>query len=83
MTNIVHPALVIATIGLSLIFLLFCAYIINLLSQKTNAVDRIKRNSRISMSSVVEQAAITCTITALYAALMTLFFTVISWGSSN
>ena len=78
MTNIVHPILVIGTIGLSLTFLLFCAYLINLLSQKTNAVDGMKQNSRISMSSVIEQAAITCTITGLYAALMILFFVVIS-----
>jgi hypothetical protein len=78
MTNIVHPILVIGTIGLSLTFLLFCAYLINLLSQKTNAVERMKQNSRISMSSLFEQAAVTCTITGLYAALMILFFVVIS-----
>jgi hypothetical protein len=78
MTNIVHPVLVIGTIGLSLTFLLFCAYLINLLSQKTNAVDRMRQNSRINMSSVFEQAAVTCTITGLYAALMILFFVVIS-----
>jgi hypothetical protein len=78
MTNIAHPALVIGTIGVSLTFLLFCAYLINLLSQKTNAVERMKQNYRISMSSVFEQAAITCTITGLYAALMILFFVVIS-----
>ena len=78
MKNIVHPVLVIGTIGLSLTFLLFCVYLINLLSQKTNAVDRMKHNYRISMSSVFEQAAITCTITGLYAALMILFFVVIS-----
>lgn len=83
MTNIVHPVLVIGTIGLSLTFLLFCAYLINFLSRKTNAIDRMKPISRISMSSVFEQAAITCTITGLYAALMTLFFIVINWGAPH
>jgi len=78
MINIVHPVLVIGAIGLSLTFLLFCAHLINLLSQKTNAADRMKQNSRIIMSSVFEQAAVTCTITGLYAALMILFFVVIS-----
>ena len=78
MTNVGHPVLVIGTIGLSLPVLLFCAYLINLLSQKTNVINLMKQNSRISMSSVFEQAAITCTITGLYAALMILFFVVIS-----
>ena len=83
MTNIAHPVLVIVTIGLSLTLLLFCAHVINFLAQKTNVVKRMKRNYRVIMSSVFEQAAITCTMTGLYAALMTLFFMVIGWGSPH
>jgi len=78
MTNVGHPVLVIGTIGLSLSVLLFCAYLINFLSQKANATDGVKQSARINMSSIFEQAAITCTITGLYAALMILFFVVIS-----
>ena len=78
MISILHPVVVIGTIVFSLSILLFLAYLITLLPQKTDAVEAKTLNFRINVNSVFEQAAITCTITALYAALMTLFFTLIN-----
>jgi hypothetical protein len=73
MISILHSVLVIGTIVFSLSILLFLAYLITLLSQKTDAIEGKTLSFRINVSSVFEQATITCTITALYAALMTLF----------
>ena len=82
MINIVHPVLVIGAIGLSLTFLLFCAHLINLLSQKTDAVDvRKVLNYRVNRTSLFERATIAGTITALYVVLMISSFVIMSWGS--
>jgi hypothetical protein len=78
MISILHPVLVIGTVVFSLSILLCLVYLITLLPQKTDAIQGKTLNFRINASSLFEQAAITCTITALYAALMTLFFTLIN-----
>jgi hypothetical protein len=78
MISILHPVLTIGAIVFSLSVLLFLTYLITLLPQKTDTIEGKTLNFRINMSSVFEQVAITCTITALYAALMTLFFTLIN-----
>jgi hypothetical protein len=78
MISILHPVLVIGTIVFSLSILLFLTYLITLVPQKTDAIEGKTLNFRVNVSSVFEQVAITCTITTLYAALMTLFFFLIN-----
>jgi hypothetical protein len=83
-TNIVHPVLVIGITVLSLTFILFGTHFINFVAQKSDtAEDRKELHSRINMKSLFEQAAITCTIVALYGGSMILFFMVINWGASQ
>lgn len=79
MISIAQPALIIGATALSLSLLLFFAYLIKLVSQKTNALRSREINYRTSATSLFEQAAITFTIAGLYAVLMTLFFVLISW----
>lgn len=80
MTSIVHSILVLATTVLSLSILFFGGHVINLLSQKTNAIEG-GEGSRTSRNSLFERAAITGMITALYVVLMISFFMLISWES--
>jgi len=79
MTSIAHSVLVLGTTVLSLSILFVGGYVINLLSQKTDILEGRKAlNSRISRTSLVERAAITGTITALYSVLMILAFTLMN-----
>jgi hypothetical protein len=82
MTSIVHSVLVLGTTVLSLSILFLGGHVINLLSQKTDAVDGRKvLNYRISRTSLFERATIAGTITALYVVLMISSFILMSWGS--
>ena len=82
MTSIAHSILVLATTVLSLSILFFGGYVINLLSQKPDAVEGKKvLNYRISRTSLFERATIASTITALYVILMISFFVFMGGGS--
>jgi hypothetical protein len=81
MTSIVHSILVLGTTLLSLSILFFGGYVINLLSQRTDTIERKALNYRINRSSLFERATIAGTITVLYVGLMISFFILISWGS--
>jgi hypothetical protein len=83
-TNIVHPVLVIGITILSLTLILFGTHFINFVTQKSDTPEDGKElHSRINMKSLFEQAAITCTIVALYGGSMILFFMLINWGASQ
>ena len=83
MTSIVHSILVLGTTLLSLSILFFGGYLINLLSQRTDAPieGRKALNYRIHRSSLFERATIAGTITVLYVGLMISFFILLGWGS--
>jgi hypothetical protein len=82
MTSILHSVLVLGTTVLSLSILFLGGHVINVLSQKTHAVDSRKvLNYRISRTSLFERATIAGTITALYVVLMISSFMLMSWGS--
>jgi hypothetical protein len=82
MTSIFHSVLVLGTTVLSLTILILGGHVINLLSQKTDAVDvRKVLNYRVNRTSLFERATIAGTITALYVVLMISSFVIMSWGS--
>jgi hypothetical protein len=82
MPSIVHSVLVLGTTLLSLSILFLGGHVINILSQKTDAVDGKKvLDYRISRTSLFERATIAGTITALYVVLMISSFILMSWGS--
>jgi hypothetical protein len=82
MTSILHSVMVLGTTVLSLSILCLGGHVINLLSQKTDAVDSRKvLNYRVSRTALFERATIAGTIAALYAVLMILSFILMSWGS--
>jgi hypothetical protein len=82
MTSIVHSVLVVGTTLLSLNILFLGGYVINLLSQKTDSIDRRKaHDDRVSRTALFERATIAGTITVLYVVLMISFFMLMSWGS--
>ena len=80
MTSILS-VLVLGTTVLSLSILFLGGHVINLLSQKTDAVDnRTVFNSRVRRTSIFERATIAGTLTALYVVLMISSFIMMSWG---
>jgi hypothetical protein len=82
MTSILHSVLVLGTTVLSLSILILGGHVINLLSQKTDAVDGRKiLNYRVRRTSLFERATIAGTITALYVVLTISSFILMSWGS--
>jgi hypothetical protein len=82
MPSIVHSVLVLGTTLLSLSILFLGGHVINILSQKPDAVNGKKvLNYRISRTSLFERATIAGTITALYVVLTISFFILMSWGS--
>jgi hypothetical protein len=82
MPSIVHSVLMLGTTVLSLSILFLGGHVINILSQKTDAVDGKKvLDYRISRTSLFERATIAGTITALYVVLMISSFILMSWGS--
>jgi hypothetical protein len=82
MPSIVHSVLVLGTTVLSLSILFLGGHVINILSQKPDAVNGKKvLNYQISRNSLFERATIAGTITALYVVLMISSFILMSWGS--
>jgi hypothetical protein len=82
MTSILHSVLVLGTTVLSLSILILGGHVINILSQKTDAVDARKTlNYRVRRTSLFERATIAGTITALYVVLMISSFILMSWGA--
>jgi hypothetical protein len=82
MPSIVHSVLVLGTTLLSLSILFLGGHVINILSQKPDAVNGKKvLNYRISRTSLFERATIAGPTTALYVVLMISFFILMSWGS--
>jgi hypothetical protein len=81
MTNFLPPALVLGTAVLALGILFFGGSVINSLSQRPDAIKKVKGlNSRINTAALFERAAIAGTITALYLVLMISFFVIMGWG---